>query len=282
MEARPDQPTASLRDRLSELRVQRPPEPRGAAPDDNAVPAVNATSASDGSPHTLKLPSTAVRITNAGGICWYYKTLASDVCPELSVDRDALHAPRRWTGANRQRHETAAGDAFVFDLETGGLSSSTPAFLIGAMALDEWPLTVHQWLAADYPEEAAVVRAFAEWIAQRRTWISFNGKSFDEPFVRDRGVILRTPMPPADAHLDLLHAARRRWKGELPNCRLQTLEQHILNRKRHGDVPSADVPDLFHFACATGNLRPLTGVLLHNQIDLVSCVELYLHLTEST
>lgn len=269
MDARSDQPTVSLRDRLNELRVQRPRETCMAAPAPNT------------SSQSLSLPGIGTRIENAGGVCWYWKTLATQVCPEIAIDRAALQRPRSWTDVNQGPHRTHAGDAFVFDLETGGLSSSTPAFLIGAMALDEWPLCVHQWLAADYPEEAAVVRAFAEWIGERRTWVSFNGKSFDEPFVRDRGVILRTAIPPTDAHLDLLHAARRRWKSKLPNCRLQTLEQHVLGRQRHGDVPSADVPDLFHFACTTGNLRPLSGVLLHNQIDLVSCVELYLHLTEA-
>jgi uncharacterized protein YprB with RNaseH-like and TPR domain len=269
MDAKSNDITGSLRDRLSDLRMRRRGENRSTVP--VAAPDVQSPA----------LPGTATRINNSGGKCWYWKTLATQVCQGVGVDPDALHRARSWQSIDQRLCDTQPGDAFVFDLETGGLSSSTPVFLIGAIALNEWPLCVHQWLAADYPEERAVVQAFVEWIDMRRTWISFNGKSFDEPFVRDRGVILRIPVPPVAAHLDLLHLSRRRWKGELPNCRLQTLEKHILGRERHGDVPSADVPDLFHYACRTGNLRPLSGVLLHNQIDLISCVELYLHLTEA-
>lgn len=273
MDAAPKPPTGSLRDRLQELRLRRshqPPLPQTTLP---KLPQPQHD------PSQLALPGEVSRIENAGGTCWHWKTLASQVCPELDLNQQNLHRSRRWNGPDRRAIVTAPTDAFVFDLETGGLSSSTQVFLIGVLAVDEWPLCVHQWLATDYPEEAAVVQGFADWIGEKKTWISFNGKSYDEPFVRDRGMLLRVALPEALAHFDLLHAARKRWKHDLPNCRLQTLEKHILKRERVGDVPSRDVPDLFHFACRSGNLRPLTGVLLHNQIDLVSCLELYRHLS---
>ena len=167
------------------------------------------------------------------------------------------------------------------DIETGGFSG-TPVFLIGAIALDDWPPRVWQWLARDYPEERAILSAFAAWASQRPTWITFNGKSFDAPFLQDRAVVHRVALPAPVVHFDLLHAARRRWRAELPDCRLGTLEQHILRRTRIGDVPSGDVPELFHHFCRTGNARPLRPVLEHNRIDLVSCAELYLRLTAAT
>ena len=60
--------------------------------------------------------------------------------------------------------------------------------------------------------------------------------------------------------------------------RLETLEQHVLSRTRVGDVPSCDVPDLFHHFVRTRNAAPLRPVLEHNQLDLVSCAELLLQL----
>lgn len=184
-------------------------------------------------------------------------------------------------------HDLANGDpllidparTMILDIETGGFAG-TPVFLIGVVLPDRRPLSVVQFLARDYPEEEAILRAVAELAHQRDTWVTFNGKSFDEPFLRDRATLHRVRLPTSRIHLDLLHAARRRWRDELPNCRLGTIEEHILQRPRVGDIPSSDVPDLFHHFIRTRNAAPLRPVLHHNQIDLISCAELLLRLAQ--
>jgi uncharacterized protein YprB with RNaseH-like and TPR domain len=178
----------------------------------------------------------------------------------------------------REEFTSLAPDTtLVMDIETGGFSG-TPVFLIGVVALDSHPLRVEQWLARDYPEEQAILHCLARWARQRPAWVTFNGKSFDVPFVLDRATVHGIDLPPPQIHVDLLHVARRRWRGELNDCRLETLERQILNRTRVGDVPSCDVPDLFHHFIRTGNAAPLRSVLEHNQIDLVSSTELLLRL----
>lgn len=161
----------------------------------------------------------------------------------------------------------------VIDIETGGFSG-TPVFLIGVVALDQRPLRVEQWLARDYPEEEAILRRLAQWARQRRTWVTFNGKTFDAPFVLERATIYGIDLQPPRLHVDLLHIARRRWGTTLPDCRLETLEQHVLGRVRVGDVPGCDVPDLFHHFIRTGNAGPLRPVLEHNQLDLAASIDL--------
>jgi uncharacterized protein YprB with RNaseH-like and TPR domain len=161
----------------------------------------------------------------------------------------------------------------ILDIETGGFSG-TPVFLIGVVALDRWPLIVEQWLARDYPEEQAILGQLALWARPRDTWVTFNGKTFDAPFVRDRAALYGIHLPPPRVHVDLLHLARRRWRGELPDCRLETLEREVLARTRLGDVPSSDVPDLFHHFIRTRNAAPLKPVLEHNRLDLISSTEL--------
>lgn len=181
-------------------------------------------------------------------------------------------------------HQLDADGAFgvergmVVDIETGGFSG-TPVFLIGVVLLDQRPLCVRQLLARDYPEEVSILCALAELAAGRDTWITFNGRSFDEPFLRDRATLHRVDLPPVQMHIDVLHAARRAWRGQLPNFRLGTLEECILKRPRVGDIPSSDVPELFHHFIRTGNAGPLRGVLEHNRIDLVSSTELFVRLS---
>jgi uncharacterized protein YprB with RNaseH-like and TPR domain len=167
----------------------------------------------------------------------------------------------------------------VIDIETGGFSG-TPVFLIGVVALDRRPLHVEQWLARDYPEEKGVLLRLAEWAVPRSTWVSFNGKAFDVPFVLDRATVYGIRLTPPRVHIDLLHLARRHWRGELPDFRLETLEREVLGRARLGDVPGCDVPDLFHHFFCTRNAAPLRPVLERNQRDLVASTELLLRLAK--
>ncbi|MEW6252175.1 MAG: ribonuclease H-like domain-containing protein [Planctomycetota bacterium] len=165
----------------------------------------------------------------------------------------------------------------LLDIETGGFAGA-PVFLIGLVRLGERPLQVVQFLARDYPEEAAILHALARAADGCDTWVTFNGKSFDEPFLRDRAAVHRLTMPAPRLHFDLLHAARRAWRDRVPDCRLATLERHVLGRTRRGDVPSRDVPDLFHLFFRTGNPAPLQPVLEHNRLDLVAATELLIRL----
>jgi uncharacterized protein YprB with RNaseH-like and TPR domain len=213
----------------------------------------------------------------AGQRYWYVETPFGRICSPLQVNSRQLAAPLLHNGGS----EPLTIDprrAMVLDIETGGFAG-TPVFLIGVVLPDQRPLRVVQLLARDYPEEETILRALGRLAARRDTWITFNGKSFDEPFLRDRATLHRVPLPPVATHFDLLHAARRQWRRDLPDCRLSTLEEHILRRPRVGDVPSSDVPDLFHHFIRTGNAAPLRPVLEHNQIDLVSCAELLVRLS---
>ncbi len=211
--------------------------------------------------------------------CWLVETDLAAVPIAHRVTPESLSAPLHHAGHARAPLILEPQRALVLDIETGGFSGA-PVFLIGVVPLGRRPLRLVQWLARDYPEEEAILRAFAALAETHDTWITFNGKSFDEPFLRDRATIHRVSLPTPAHHFDLLHAARRQWRTDLPNCRLVTLEQEILGRQRIGDVPSSDVPDLFHHFIRTGNASPLSPVLEHNRLDLVACIELLLRLSQ--
>ena len=209
---------------------------------------------------------------------WLLETPFDAACEPHAVDPQLLATPLIHRFGTARATVVDPRRTVIVDIETGGFAG-TPVFLVGLVLLDQRPLRVRQLLARDYPEEEAILRAWAETAAERDTWVTFNGKSFDEPFLRDRALLHRVTLPPPHAHIDLLHAARRAWRGSVPNFKLGTLEQHILRRERIGDVPSCDVPDLFHHFIRTGNAAPLRPVIQHNQIDLVSATELLLRLS---
>jgi len=159
------------------------------------------------------------------------------------------------------------------DIETCGLSAA-PVFLVGLCHVGERNLVLRQLFARDYAEERALLAELAR-IAQGFDFlVTFNGKSFDVPFLRDRAIHHRMPPPLDLPHLDQLWMARRRWKESLPNCRLTTLEWHVLRRRRAGDVGGAEIPELYHDYVKRGEAHRLLPVFHHNLLDVVAMVEL--------
>lgn len=175
------------------------------------------------------------------------------------------------------------GGALLFDLETLGFVGR-PLFLIGLLVDGEEGPEVRQLFARDYDEEAAVVRAFIECAARVPLWVSFNGKSFDLPSLKLRAAYHRLRVPVPEEHRDLLFAARKLYRGVLPNCRLKTLESRVFGRHRHQDLDSAEIPAAYHayVASAGGNRETMARILRHNRDDLVTLARLFVHLAEDT
>lgn len=159
------------------------------------------------------------------------------------------------------------------DLETCGLTAC-PVFLAGVCLIGENDLVLRQIFARDYAEERALLHEMARLIGEADFLVSFNGKSFDVPFLRDRAAHHRMPFPVSAPHLDLLWLARRRWKSVLPDCKLKTLEWRVLRRRRSGDVGGADIPGLYHHFVQHGEAHRLVPIFHHNMLDVVAMVEL--------
>ena len=159
------------------------------------------------------------------------------------------------------------------DIETCGLSAA-PVFLVGLGMIVERNIVLRQLFARDYTEERALLHELGKLIRQFDFLVTFNGKSFDVPFLRDRAVHHRMRFPDEIPHLDLLWLARRRWKKDLPDCRLKTLEWRILRRRRAGDVSGDQIPGLYHDYVKRGEPHRLLPVFHHNLLDVVAMVEL--------
>jgi hypothetical protein len=101
--------------------------------------------------------------------------------------------------------------------------------------------------------------------------VTFNGKAFDLPLLSTRAALARRPSPHAAlVHCDLLHAARRLWRGGAGDCRLGALERRILGVRRAHDVGGRDVPDLYLDYLRHGSAAGIDAVLRHNRADIVS------------
>jgi uncharacterized protein YprB with RNaseH-like and TPR domain len=207
-----------------------------------------------------------------GGICFH---LALPLAPHLEDGAERAERLRAAAG----RLEVAPERLLLVDIETAGLTAA-PLFLVGALSVGPDGLTLGQYLARGYEEEAALLDAFSRSLAPRGMVVTFNGAAFDLPYLRDRALYHRLPPPLFPDHLDLLPPARRRWRGTLPDCRLQTLERHICHCHRTGDVPGDAIPQLYHDFVRTGNWALLHPVFQHNALDLLTLAELLPHLLD--
>jgi uncharacterized protein len=159
------------------------------------------------------------------------------------------------------------------DIETLGLKD-VPLILIGIAETAEKCLIINQYLIRNLKEEKAVLNAFISHLNDDSVFVTFNGLSFDLPFIKSRlrfhGIENKLIKP----HLDLLHFSRRQWKNQLPNCQLQTLERHLFGVERNDDVPSSLVPDFYLSYLKTGNIGPLVPILKHNRQDIITLARL--------
>jgi len=175
--------------------------------------------------------------------------------------------------------ECDPGDALLLDLETTGLCG-VPLFLAGLMRFGGDGFRITQLFARNYAEEKSVLREAARVTAESRLVVTFNGNSFDLPYLRDRSAFHLLPFELTQRSLDILPHARRRWKPETPDCRLQTLEWFVCGRRRVGDIPGHLIPEVYHQYVQSGDMTPLLPVFQHNALDLVTTLEILLTLFE--
>ena len=170
-------------------------------------------------------------------------------------------------------------DFLFFDIETLGLKDY-PVILIGLARITGDQIKVTQYLATNLNEEKEMISNFFSNLDEKTVFVSFNGRSFDLPYIKSRAYYYRMRKNLSQQHLDLLHFSRRTWGSHLPNCRLQTIEKHLFNLERYEDVPSSQVPAFYMKYHKTGNIGPLIPIIEHNKEDVITLARILSKLQE--
>ena len=175
----------------------------------------------------------------------------------------------------------------LVDLETLGLWGA-PVFLFGFAHLSAGKyLEIHQYLARAGDEEPGALFLALERLHQCEAIVTYNGRTADMPWMRQRSAYFHIGAVPDRLHLDLLHPVRWRYRGPecdnsvLPDCRLPTVEASVLGIERDmDDVPSEDVPYFYREYERRRNIGPLVPIIDHNRADLVAVARLLALLTQ--
>ncbi len=175
-----------------------------------------------------------------------------------------------------------AEELFFFDTETTGLGGGVgnTIFLLGHASVTENEVVVKQHILPRPGSEVPLYHSFLTNIDYTKM-VTYNGKSFDWPAVKTRHTLIREHVPklPSFGHFDLYHAARRLWKHRLERIKLSIVEKEILGFERKDDIPGFLAPMIYFDYIERKNPEGMIGILKHNELDILSLITLYTHLT---
>jgi uncharacterized protein len=171
-----------------------------------------------------------------------------------------------------------------FDIETTGLSggAGTLAFLAGCGWFEtNGDFLIRQFFLASPSGEKEMLDALGKIFDDASLVVTYNGRTFDVPFMETRWAFHRTTPPTEDLpHFDMLPPARRMWGHrdksavETDGCSLSALERRVLGFHRYADVPGFEIPARYFQFLRTGDMAVVDGVLEHNRHDLISLAAL--------
>ncbi|MED3563619.1 ribonuclease H-like domain-containing protein [Bacillus xiapuensis] len=199
---------------------------------------------------------------------------------------DFLTAIEIWNKQSINHPLSAAGhraeELFFFDTETTGLGGGVgnTIFLLGYASFTGKEIILRQHILPNPGAEVPLYHSFLEKI-NYKTLVTYNGKSFDWPQVKTRHTLVREHVPklPPFGHFDLFHSARRLWKHKLDRLKLAVVEKEILGVERIDDIPGFLAPMIYFDFIESKQPDGMIGILKHNEMDILSLITLYTHLT---
>jgi len=193
---------------------------------------------------------------------------------------------KEWNQTSLEHPLSARGvnseDLFFFDTETTGLGggAGNTIFLLGYAYLEGEEVVVKQHILPQPGSEIPLYQSFLENI-NYETLVTYNGKSFDWPQLKTRHTLIKEHVPklPEFGHFDLYHASRRLWRNKLERVKLSAVETDILGVHREDDIPGYLAPMIYFDFVERKNPEILFGIMKHNELDILSLITLYIHLS---
>jgi len=176
-------------------------------------------------------------------------------------------------------------DLLFLDIETLGLYDS-PIIIVGVGYFKNNKFEIHVLFARDLEEEIAICEHLKNIILPNfKCFVSYNGKSFDIPYVANRFLYFfdENPMISDDEspyersnsifhHIDLYHNSRRKFKGFYDDYTLTNMEEKLLGIKRENKLPSSLVGYCYklYLEDPTRYVGLIKEVIEHNYWDIYS------------
>lgn len=159
----------------------------------------------------------------------------------------------------------------VLDIETTGLSPDSSAFILGGLICYN-EKTFEQYFVENFSEEKQVLEKFIERIKCLDVILTYNGQSFDIPFIMRRARRLGIKIDfkfPYNLDLYLVLNAHSHLRKILPNLKQKTVENFMgLWADRCDEISGKESIDLFYRYLQNHDNKIRQIILLHNRDDV--------------
>jgi uncharacterized protein YprB with RNaseH-like and TPR domain len=161
-------------------------------------------------------------------------------------------------------------EKFLFlDIETSwGFSRQGPIFLIGTGRCDGDKFRIKGYFARNFMEEKGILAYFASQLKKYKIFVTFNGTSFDLPFIKDRAERKEIELRHEMQHIDLYHLYKKSKKIELPDYKLRTIEKLRLDHHRGEEEDSSQIGAIYHHYVRTKNAYRINKIIQRNFTDI--------------
>ncbi len=159
----------------------------------------------------------------------------------------------------------------VLDIETTGLSPEHSAFILGGLICYN-EKTFEQYFVDSLSEEKQVLERFMERIKHLDVILTYNGQSFDMPFIIRRAKKLGITIDfnlPYNLDLYLVLNAHSHLRKILPNLKQKTIENFMgLWTDRTDEISGKESIDLYYSYLRNHDKKIRDIILLHNRDDV--------------
>ncbi len=162
----------------------------------------------------------------------------------------------------------------VADVETDGLNPLYNKVILGGiLSYGNACTTVTQYFSENRKDEGKLLKAYGNALIEADVVISYNGESFDLPFLKER-------FKKHDIHIDLdslqsfdLYRALNlysNFRDVLPNLKQKTIEGFLgLSDLRDDEISGRESVKLYRKYLTDGSKDAKKKILLHNRDDLI-------------
>ncbi len=167
-----------------------------------------------------------------------------------------------------------ASDEVLLDIETTGLASKySGIYMVGIIFKEDDEVKFEQWFAEKKEDEYEIIYRLYDLIEGKKI-ITYNGDSFDLPFIKSRGKIYGINYP-IFTSLDLIKPTRKIKKLlGLENVKLKTVEAYF-GFDRDDVFTGGMLIDIYHSFLESKDDKLKHVLILHNNDDMFGLYELY-------
>ncbi|MCY6355059.1 ribonuclease H-like domain-containing protein [Clostridium sp. ZS2-4] len=164
-----------------------------------------------------------------------------------------------------------------FDIETTGFDKIKNNLILISVGffMHKNTFFIKQYFAESIEEEKEVLYAFKADLKKFKVWCSYNGKAFDEPFIKRKMEINNIAFNLPQKHIDLYRIIRPYHKQlGIEGCSLKSVEK-FLEIERDDTIDGGKSVELYFEFLSSKNLEIRDKIMLHNFEDVLNLPKIF-------